>query len=90
VGGDASAAPPSPRGPGPMPYAASNTVVIDPVDPSLALQQLSQELRNYVVRTRTVPRGFDEFVGKSHIEVPPPPAGQKYVIQGQAVVLVKR
>lgn len=72
-----------------MPYVASNAVVIDPADMSAALQQLSQELRNYVVRTRTVPRSFDEFVAKSHLQVPPPPAGKKYAIQGQAVVLVK-
>jgi len=73
-----------------MPYAASNTVIIDAADPSVALQQLSQELRNYVVRTRSVPRSFEDWVGKSQVEAPPPPAGQKYAIQGQAVVLVKR
>ena len=84
------AAPPSPRGPGPMPYTASNAVVIEPADPDAALAQLSRELRRYVVRTRAVPRTFDEFIEKSHLQAPPPPAGKKYAIQGQAVVLVRR
>jgi len=72
-----------------MPYEASNAVLIDTTDANARLRQLSQELRNYVVRTRTVPRSFDEFVAKSHLPVPAPPAGKKYAIQGQAVVLVK-
>ena len=72
-----------------MPYAASNNVVIESADMDAALNQLTQELRNYVVRTRTVPRSFDEFVAKSHLQAPPAPVGKKYAIQGQAVVLVK-
>ena len=83
------AAPPSPRGPGPMPIAESNNVVIDAANMDVALQQLTQELRNYVVRTRSVPRNFDEFIAGSHVQAPPPPAGKKYAIRGQAVVLVK-
>ena len=88
--GSSTAPPPSPRGPGPMPYEASNAVTIDAADTTAALQQLSLELRKYVVRTRTVPRNFDEFVSRSGLQVPPPPAGKKFIIQGQAVVLVKR
>ena len=59
-------------------------------DMSATLNQLSLELRKYVVRTRSVPKNFEEFVAKSHVQVPPPPAGKKYAIQDQAVVLVKR
>jgi len=73
-----------------MPDTASNAVVIDAADVDTALQQLSRELRTYVVRTRTVPRNFEEFATKSQLQVPPPPAGKKYAIRGQAVVLVKR
>ena len=72
-----------------MPYAASNAVVIDAADPDAALRQMTQELRDYVVHTRTVPRSFDEFVAKSHLQPPPAPAGKKYAIQGREVVLIK-
>src|SRR5271166_5715388 len=83
-------APPSPRGPGPMPVAGPETVVVDSSDTTNALGQLSRELRTYVIRTRSVPKDFDEFAAKAHLQAPPPPAGQKYAIQGQAVALVKR
>ncbi len=54
------------------------------------LAQLSLELRRYVIRTRSVPRSFEEFASKSQLQAPPAPSGKKYAIQGQAVVLVNR
>jgi hypothetical protein len=54
------------------------------------LNELSLQLRRYVVTTRSVPRSFEEFAAKSSLQAPPPPAGKKYAIQGQLVVLVKR
>ena len=88
---DASMAPPSPRGPGPMSETPTNPVVIaDTGDVNATLQKLTQELRDYVVRTRSVPRNFEEFATKSQVRFPPAPDGKKYAIQGQAVVLVKR
>jgi hypothetical protein len=83
-------APPSPRGPGTMPSPAKPAVIADAGDVNATLGQLALELRKYVVRTRSVPKSFEEFVAKSQVQVPPPPAGQKYAIQGQAIVLVKR
>ena len=69
--------------------AASNGVVIaDSGDMSVTLHQLSLELRRYVIRTRSVPRTFEEFASKSQVRYPPPPAGKKYAIQNQEVVLV--
>ena len=53
------------------------------------LQELSRELRKYVVSTRSVPKNFEEFVAKSRVQILPAPAGKKYRIQGHAVVLVK-
>jgi hypothetical protein len=70
--------------------AAAATTVPDTGDASAALAQLSLELRKYVVRTRSVPKNFEEFAAKSGVRAPTPPAGKKYAIQDQAVVLVKR
>jgi hypothetical protein len=64
--------------------------VADSGDISATLSQLSLELRKYVVRTRSVPKNFEEFVAKSQVQVPAPPPGKKYAIQDQEVVLVKR
>ena len=47
-------------------------------------------LRDYVVRTRSVPKNFEEFASKSQTQFPQAPAGQKYVIKGQEVALEKR
>lgn len=86
-----SEAPPSPRGPGPMPAPAAGAVVISAQEgESGALEQLSIELRKYVVRTRTVPKTYEEFIAKSNVQAPEPPPGKKYAIQNQAIVLVKR
>ena len=74
-----------------MSAAATNpTVVADTGDVNATLGQLTQALRDYVVRTRTVPKNFEEFAANSSVRFPPPPDGKKYAIQGQAVVLVKR
>jgi len=73
-----------------MPYTPATIAPPETSDMSATLQELSRELRKYVVSTRSVPKNFEEFVAKSHVQIPAAPAGQKYKIQGQAVVLVRR
>ena len=86
----AAAAARSPGAPVPTPYTPATITAPESSDMSATVRQLSLELRKYVVSTRSVPKDFEEFAAKSHIQVPPAPAGKKYSIQGQAVVLVKR
>src|SRR2546423_13247556 len=78
---DSATAPPSPRGPGPMAPPPVSVVIPDTGDVNATLGQLSLELRKYVVRTRTVPKTFQEFLAKSNVQPPPAPAGKKYAIQ---------
>ncbi len=83
--------PTSPRGPVRVSEApAPATVIPDTGDVNATLQQLTLALRDYVVRTRSVPKNFEEFAAKSGARFPDPPAGKQYAIQGQQVVLVKR
>jgi hypothetical protein len=87
----AATAPASPRGPKPAPDApGAATTIPDNGDPNVTVQRLTQALRDYVVRTRSVPKTFEDFAAKAQITFPEPPAGKKYAIQRQAVVLVKR
>jgi len=65
-------------------------VIPDSGDVNATLQQLTLALRDYVVSTRSVPKNFEDFAAKSKTSFPQPPAGQKYAIDGQKVVLVKR
>lgn len=65
-------------------------VISDAGSIDATLVQLTSELRDYVLHTRSVPKNFEEFVAKSGVQAPAPPPGQKYAIQKKAVVLVKR
>jgi hypothetical protein len=87
--GVSSSAPPSPRGPGPMATTPPTTIGSDAGNIEATLTQLTSELRNYVLHTRSVPRNFEEFIAKSGVQAPAPPPGKKYAIQKKAVVLVK-
>jgi len=74
-----------------MPPAPANPVVVsDSANLNATLDQLSLELRKYVVRTRSVPRNFEEFIAKSNVQAPAPPPGKKYAIENKAVVLVEK
>jgi hypothetical protein len=86
----APAAAPSVRGPAPVAPPTRGAVIPDSGDVNATLSRLSLELRKYVVGTRSVPKDFEEFVAKSHVQVPAAPAGKKYAIKDQVVVLVKR
>ena len=51
------------------------------------LNQLSLALRKYIAGSHIMPKDFDDFLAKSGVQPPPPPAGKKYVIQGPNVAL---
>ncbi len=77
------------RGPGQIATPAP-VLIADTGDTTATLNRLSLELRKYVLRTRSAPKSFDEFLAKSQVQAPPAPAGKQYAIQSGAVVLVKR
>jgi hypothetical protein len=62
-------------------------VVPDSGSPEGNLNQLSRALRKYVAGSRSLPKDFNDFLAKSGVQPPPPPAGKKYVIQGLVVAL---
>jgi hypothetical protein len=51
------------------------------------LNQLSHALRKYIAGSHSLPKDFNDFLAKSGVQPPPPPAGKKYVIQGQVIAL---
>jgi len=67
--------------------ATEPIVVPDGGSTEANLNQLSHALRKYVAGSRSVPKDFNDFVVKSGVQPPPPPAGKKYVIQGQVIAL---
>ena len=62
-------------------------VVPDSGSPDANLSQLSLALRKYIAGSRSLPKDFNDFLAKSGVQPPPPPAGKKYVMQGQVIAL---
>lgn len=87
---EANAAPGSQPSGTPDQPASATIVVPESGDVNVTLGQLSLELRKYVVRTRTAPKSFEEFLAKSHVQAPAAPIGKKYAVQSGSVVLVNR
>lgn len=54
------------------------------------LSELSSALRRYIAGSHQIPKDFDDFLAKSGVQPPAPPAGKKYVIQGQVIVLADK
>ena len=44
------------------------------------VRQLNQELIRWIVQNHQRPKTFEDFVARANIQVTPPPAGKKYVI----------
>ena len=62
---------------------------VAPTEPDL--EQLTRELRKWIVRNQRPPKSFEDFSATANIQIPTPPPGKKYAIDKQMhVVLVKR
>jgi len=86
---DASTAPaPAPVTSAP-PIAASPAPPVEHVQPTAQpaaannqpdLPELNRTLIRWIVRNKRVPANFQEFAATAGVAIPPPPAGQQYVI----------
>lgn len=65
-------------------------VVPDAGSTEANLNQLSLALRKYIAGTHSVPKDFNDFLTKSGVQPPPPPAGKKYVIQDHVIALANQ
>ena len=77
----------------PVAAPAEPAVVTIPAggDVNATLGELTRQVRRYIVRNKTTPSNFDDFAAAAHLQVPPPPPGQKYAINAKwKVVLVNR
>jgi len=79
----------------PAPAAPGSAENSQPVPPTTSaepaptdLKELNHALLRWVVQNHYRPKSFEDFVARSNIQVPPPPAGKKYVIQRGFIVLV--
>ena len=99
----ASTPPPSVSADNPPPVvaaAASSAAPLPPPGPQVAavtaadhspqdIHNMERVLVGWVIRNHQRPKSFEEFVASAGIQVPPPPAGKKYVIaKNMHIVLV--
>ncbi|MBC8002091.1 MAG: hypothetical protein H7X97_05845 [Opitutaceae bacterium] len=69
---------------GPLPPATEKYEGVD-------LDQMTSELRRWIVGTRQRPASFEDYATKAKLAVPPAPTGKKFEISDDMrVVLVKR
>ncbi|MGD1089491.1 MAG: hypothetical protein ABR955_12315 [Verrucomicrobiota bacterium] len=52
------------------------------------LAQLNREVRKWILRNQYWPSNFDEFAATANIQIPPPPAGKKYVLDSRMHVIL--
>jgi hypothetical protein len=73
-----------------MPHAPENApapvALAASPDGGVDLKQLNHAYVGWIVRNRRAPNTFEEFVAWSGIQVPPPPAGKKYVIDSTGFI----
>jgi hypothetical protein len=69
-----------------LPPASAPVVVAVSPDGGADLKQLNHAYIDWVMQNRRRPTSFEEFVKLSGIQVPPPPAGKKYVIDGHGFI----
>ena len=67
------------------PASASVVVAVSPAG-GADLKQLNHAYIGWVLQNRRRPGSFEEFIKLSGIQVPPPPAGKKYVIDGHGFI----
>jgi hypothetical protein len=65
--------------PAPVPVSAPVVVAANP-DGGADLKQLNHAYIGWIVQNRRRPKSFEEYVALSGVQVPPAPAGKKYVI----------
>ena len=75
----------SPAGPV-NPILPTSEVLKDPAVHA-NLQALNMRLYQYLSQTHQMPVSFDAFANATGIEIPPPPAGMRYVIYNASVTL---
>lgn len=75
--------------PAPAPLPDSPTVTAaSPDDSQKTLQGLNRALMGWMIRNHHHPKTFEEFAGSTDIQIPAPPAGQKYALNARGFIVL--
>src|ERR1700677_1006277 len=78
---DLAAAPLALQNPGPV-------VAANPDDSQKMLQGLNQALLGWMIRNHRHPKTFEEFAGSADMQIPDPPAGEKYALNSRGFIIL--
>jgi len=82
---DTNASQPAPAAPNtavnsqPVPSATATNATVD-------LRELNGELLSWILQNHRRPASFEEFAASSGIQIPPPPRGEKYIINSRGLI----
>ena len=78
----------------PSPAAQADTAAPQPVamtssnDSPQTLQLLNRALLHWMIKNRRHPENFEEFANSANIQIPDPPAGKKYALNGRGFIVL--
>jgi hypothetical protein len=73
--------------PAPAPaQSQSVTTAADPNDPHENLQLLNRALIRWMIKNHRHPQNFEDFASSAKIQIPDPPAGKKYTLDGRGFI----
>ncbi|MGH7943328.1 MAG: hypothetical protein ACREFR_19895 [Limisphaerales bacterium] len=78
---------PSPTVSAPAPHPQSATTAA-PNSSQQSLQVLNQALMRWMIKNRRHPRSFEEFASTANIQIPAPPPGKKYALNGRGFIVL--
>jgi hypothetical protein len=78
----------NPVAPAAQPVAVHGSRPLTTANGTPDLSELNRTMIRWIVRNRRAPANFAEFAATAGVTIPPPPAGQKYVIGNDKHVLL--
>jgi len=73
-----------------MPTSAPSQSVTNaaPNDPHENLQLLNRALIRWMIKNHRHPQNFEDFASSASIQIPDPPAGKKYALNGRGFIVL--
>ena len=71
----------APAAPQPVAMTTSN-------DSPQSLQLLNRALLRWMIKNRRHPQSFEDFASSANIQIPNPPAGKKYALNGRGFIVL--
>ncbi len=80
----------TPEAPPPPPSTQAVATAASPVVAQAPdLGEITRQVRRWILKNQRPPKSFEDFASTTSYQIPPPPAGKKYVINRQMHVVLE-